>query len=174
MIQHKDRGIRFSETNSDPVCYVDASNKDDPIDGKCSYGYAIMWGGPLVVKSGKLNHVGINSTYNEYMALHHCNKQMVWVRQLLEEIGLGGALSSPTIVYADNRQANTIAMEDIVTAGNMYFRTTYHYNKEMVRDGYVKVEYIHTASNLADACTKALGSVKIGEFEPKLHGYADL
>ena len=56
----------------------------------------------------------------------------------------------------------------------MYFRTTYHYNKEMVRDGYVKVEYIHTASNLADACTKALGSVKIGEFEPKLHGYADL
>ena len=92
---------------------------------------------------------------------------MVWVRQLLEEIGLGGALSSPTIVYADNRQANN-------TAGNMYFRTTYHYNKEMVRDGYVKVEYIHTASNLADACTKALGSVKIGEFEPKLHGYADL
>ena len=39
---------------------------------------------------------------------------------------------------------------------------------------HVYSDYHFSASNLADACTKALGSVKIGEFEPKLHGYADL
>ena len=174
MIEHKDRGICFSETTLAPTCFVDASNKDDPVDGKCPYGFTIIWGGPLITKAGKLNHVGINSTYNEYMALHHCNKHVFWLRQLLEEVGLAGAIPEPTIVRADNKQANTICSEDLVTAGNMYFRVTYHYNKEAVNDGYVKVVYVHTSKNVADACTKALAAVKISLFEPILHGYQQL
>ena len=63
-----------------------STGKDDPVDGKCAYGYLVHWGGPIVVKSGKLNHVGINSTYNEYMALHHAIKQVVWLRQLMAGI----------------------------------------------------------------------------------------
>ena len=78
---------------------------------------------------------------------------------------------APTPVLADNKQANTICAEDLVTQGNMYFRTTYHYNKEMVRDGFVTVQYVHTSKNIADACTKSLAAVKIGEFEPILNGY---
>ena len=50
-------------------------------------------------------HVGINSIYNEYMALHHAIKQIVWVSQLLDEIGLGAYISKSTGVYADNKQA---------------------------------------------------------------------
>ena len=119
---NRDDSIRFSQTDAMPVAFVDASNKDDPYDGKTQYGYTIDWGGPIAVKSGKLSHVGINSTYNEYMALHHAIKQIVWVRQLLDEIGLGERIRTPTIVYADNKQANTLCSEDLVTAGNMYFR----------------------------------------------------
>ena len=97
------------------MAFVDASNKDDPIDGKTQYGYVIHWGGPLIVKSSKLMHVGINSTYNEYMALHHAIKQIVWLRQLMEEIGLGAYLSQPTTVYADNKQANNLCKEDFAS-----------------------------------------------------------
>ena len=57
------------------------------------------------------------------MALHFCIKQIVWLRQLMEEIGLGAYVSQPTVVYADNRQANNLCREEVVTAGNMYFRT---------------------------------------------------
>ena len=125
--QQRTVGIKFTETDTEPIAFVDASNKDDPYDGKTQYGYVLDWGGPIIVKSGKLNHVGINSTYNEYMALHHAIKQIVWVRQLLDEIGLGERITTPTTVYADNKQANTLCSEDLVTAGNMYFRTGYHY-----------------------------------------------
>ena len=59
MLQHKDEGIVFSEVDHEPCAFVEASNRDDPADGKCQYGYSIHWGGPLIVKSGKLNHVGI-------------------------------------------------------------------------------------------------------------------
>ena len=58
-----------------------------------------------------------------------------------------------------------------MTAGNMCFRTGYHYNKEAVRDGYVDIKYINTAYNISDACTKALGKNKITMFEPVLHGH---
>ena len=172
--QHRGRGVKFSETDDEPCAFVDASNKDDPYDGKTQYGYTIHWGGPLITKSSKLNHVGINSTYNEYMALHHCIKQVVWLRQLMTEMGLANYISMPTTVYADNKQANNLCKEDLVTAGNMYFRTGYHYNKEAVKDKYVSVEYIHTSLNCSDATTKGLGSNKIKLFEPILHGHAPL
>ena len=171
LLQNKARGIKFSETDEEPMAFVDASNKDDPEDGRTQYGYSIHWGGPLVTKSSKLMHVGINSTYNEYMALHHAIKQIVWVRQLLDEIGLGAYISEPTRVYADNKQANNLCNEDVVTAGNMYFRTGYHYCKEAVQDEYVTVNYVNTSDNISDACTKALGPIKVEAFEPKLHGY---
>ena len=168
---NKDRGIRFSEVEDEPYVFVDASNRDDPVDGKTQYGYAIMWGGPLIVKSSKLNHVGINSTYNEYMALHHAIKQMVWLRQLMTELGLAAYVSKPTRVYADNKQANKLCSEDLVTSGNMYFRTGYHYNKEAVEHKFVRVLYCPTAINLIDCGTKALGPIKTEEVEPQLHGF---
>jgi len=121
---------------------VHASNKDDPADGKCQNGYIISLGGPLITKSGKLNHVGINSTYNEYMALTHCIKQIVWLRQLFEEIGLADYINQSTVVYADNKQANNLCNEDLVTNDNMYFRTHYHYNKEAVEDKYVRIHAV--------------------------------
>ena len=105
------------------------------------------------------------------MALHHCVKQLVWLRQLMQEIGLGSYVRSPTKVFADNKQANKLCAEDLVTAGNMYFRTGYHYNKEAVRDGFVDVRYINTAYNISDACTKALAKNKISLFEAALHGH---
>ena len=101
LVQNRERGIVFSESEGEPIAYVDASNKDDPADGRTQYGYSIHWGGPLIVKSGKLSHVGINSTYNEYMALHHCVKQVVWLRQLLDEIGLANYPLARTCLCQD-------------------------------------------------------------------------
>ena len=91
----------------------------------------------------------------------------------MDEIGLHAYVNTPTPVYGDNKQANNLCGEDLVTAGNMYFRTGYHYNKECRRDGYVDVEYIHTSLNVSDALTKSLATVKVRQFEAMLHGFAD-
>ena len=88
----------------------------------------------------------------------------------MDEAGVGSLYSKPTTIYADNKQANNLCSEDLVTAGNMYFRTGYHYNKEAVRDGYCEVSYVHTSWNLADTMTKGLGSNKISFFSPYING----
>ena len=130
-------------------------------------------GGPIITKSGKLTHVGVNSTYNEYMALHYAIKHIVWLCQFMCEMGLGSVVGKPTVVYADNKQANNLCHEDLVTSGNMYFRTSYHYmyNKEEVEDGTVAVRYTHTSTNYSDATAKGLGHIKVKQFLPVLHGY---
>ena len=68
VLQHKDVGLQFHEANMVPCAYVDAPNKYDPHDGKTQCRYTINWGGSIITKSGKLTHVAVNSTYNEYMA----------------------------------------------------------------------------------------------------------
>ena len=182
--QHKHKGVRFRETDEEPCAFVDASKRDDPHDCRTQYGYVNHWGGPLMTKSGKLNHVRIDSTYNEYaeyngMALHHCNKQfaqLVWAIQCMQEIGLSAYVSEPTKVLADNAQANKLCAEDLVTAGNMYFCTGYHYNNECVENRYVilTVEYVHTSNNIGDSLTNALGANKIRAFGPHLTGHRSL
>ena len=102
------------------------------------------------------------------MALHHAIKHIVWLRQLMAECGV--CPDVPTLVWADNKQANTLTSEDLVTQGNMYFRSSYHYCKEAVRDGYVTVKYIDTAFNISDSLTKALASNKSRAFRYQLHG----
>ena len=73
-------------------------------------------------------------------------------------------------IYADNKQANNLCHEDLVTSGNMYFRTSYHYNKGEVEDVTVAIRYTHTSTNYSDATTKGLGPIKIRQFKPVLHG----
>ena len=72
---------------------------------------------------------------------------------------------------SDKKQVNNLCHEDLVTSGNMYFRTSYHYNKEDVEDGTVAIRYTHTSTNYSDATTKGLGPIKVRQFLPVLHGY---
>ena len=57
--QNRNRGLKFSsEGNVCPVAFSDASNKSDPHDGKCQFGFCIMLSGaPIIAISKKLNRV---------------------------------------------------------------------------------------------------------------------
>ena len=76
LTQHSERGIKYSSAgNAAPVTFADASNKPDPNDSKCQYGYTHLWmGGPIIAVSKKLNHVGLSAAHNEYQATHWANR----------------------------------------------------------------------------------------------------
>lgn len=176
MYQNRHRGIMFSSVgNNTPVAYVDASNKPDPTDSKCQYGYAIMLaGGPIVTHSKKLSHVGLSAAHNEYMALQWCNRHVVWLRHLLVEMGYSDMVSDPTVVRGDNTAANQLCYEDIVTSGNQFIITPYHYNKEVVTLRLVEVKYVKSEDNLADLTTKAVDRTTSGRLTDRLAGYEPL
>ena len=160
-----------------PVGFSDASNDPDPADGLCQAGYCIiMCGGPVVFSSKKLKHKAPNgsTSHVEYMALCHCNQSVVWLRQLLSELGFQDLVDKPTVVYGDNAQANTLCQEDIVTSGNMYIYLPYHWNKEAVELGFVQIQDIRTALNVADLFTKPLPVQKIRILASQMLGYVPI
>ncbi|CAI7841282.1 unnamed protein product [Closterium sp. NIES-53] len=71
------------------TCYTDASFNSVKADGTSIGGYVCLFGGGAVSwRSKKQNEVGLSSCETEYMALHHGVKEVVWLRRLLEEIGV--------------------------------------------------------------------------------------
>ena len=174
MYQNRNRGIKFQGNgNGTPVAFADASNKPDPTDSKCQYGSIHMFqGGPIIFASKKLTHVGLSALHNEYMGLSWCNRQTAWLRELLVEMGMADIVSQPTITYCDNTAAIMLAEEDVVSTGNQFITTPYHYNKEMEETKQVKTIYVRTADNIADLFTKAVSRPVIQALLSKALGYA--
>lgn len=171
----KHRGLVYSSSgNSVPIAFSDASNKSDPHDGHCQFGYCVqLSGAPIMATSKKLNHVSPSgsASHCEYMALCECNKAVVWLRQLLEELEMHDMIAVPTRVYGDNKQANSLCKEDFVSTGNQYIYLSYHFNKEVVELGFVDVRFVRTKSNFADVFTKPVSKGVSDQLFMKLLGY---
>ena len=117
----------------------------------------------------KLCHVGLSAAHNEYMAMHWANRHVSWMRDLFREMGI--SLDKPTRLMADNKAANLLAQEEILTTGNQFIRTPYHYNKECERDGVTTVEFIKSQENLADIFTKTVPRQTLEKLLPTIAGY---
>ncbi|CAI7878539.1 unnamed protein product [Closterium sp. NIES-54] len=83
------------------TCYTDASFNSVKADGTSIGGYLCLFGGGAVSwRNKKQNEVGLSSCETEYMALHHGVKEVVWLRRLLEEIGVFYNTFEPAAVSA--------------------------------------------------------------------------
>ena len=158
MYHKRKTGIRFRQDGCPYLqCYYDSSHKADPTDGKAQYGWVItLMNGPIEWNSKKHNHVGISSSHNEYMALSHATKAVMWMRQLLMEMGLQEYIPAPTPMLGDNDQATLLSQQDMVTNGNKFYLLDYHYGKEQVKEGHTSTRRVDTKSNYSDMFTKAV------------------
>ena len=170
--QNKDKGICFKSGENDiPIAFSDASNVEDPIDGLVQAGHCVMLGGgPVIYSSQKLKHVAPTgaTSHVEYMAINGCNRDVIWIRQLLHELRMYDMIEEPTILYGDNECANKLCKEDIITPGNKYIYLSYHFNKEVVENGNVDVRSKRTIFQLADVFTKPINSTTVKNLVGKL------
>jgi len=170
---NKKDGLQFrSNGNKDPICYYDASNKADPIDGKAQYGYVfMMYNGPILWASKKHNHVGMSSTQNEYMALSQASREAEWLRQLLIEIGFWKkGETKPIIMLGDNHNATLYSREDMITSGNKFILQDYHFAKECIERGTTCTRNVSTKINISDLFTKSVPKQIIERLRPLLKG----
>jgi len=173
MRSQKARGILYtSEGNRQPIIFSDAAFNPDPADGLSQFGYCLQYmGASIATCSKKLAHVGLSSFHNEYMGLRHAAAEVVWMRQLMQEIGMGFRVKEPTIVYGDNEAANKLTKEDFISTGNKYIYQPYHWIKELERIHEIDVRYKRTDLNLADVFTKPVSRQTVANPVPKLTGY---
>ena len=112
--------------------------------------------------SKKLTHTSLATQTAEYMAMAFAHQAMVWMRQLFQETDLIHLIENSTLMFGDNKPANMLAIEDVVTSGNQYVYLPYHYNKEVQELGLSIVHCVRTKDNISHLLTKA---VKVAEFK---------
>lgn len=105
------------------------------------------------------------------MALCHATRHIAWLKDLLTELDLEEMVPGPVELLGDNRAANLLSEEDIVTCGNQFIQLPYHYTKQEVKAGHIIVLSVSSTDNLADLLTKATSGQVCAKLIPALTGY---
>ncbi|CAI7803616.1 unnamed protein product [Closterium sp. NIES-53] len=123
-------------------------------DGTSIGGYVCLFGGGAVSgRSKKQNEVGLSSCETEYMALHHGAKEVVWLRRLLEEIGV--CQKEPTVIFCDNESAVKLAKNACLHGLTKHIRPKWHWVRRLL-DKEVWLEIVNTHQQAANILTKRL------------------
>jgi hypothetical protein len=130
-------------------------------------GYCFSLGsGAVSWSSRKQRTVANSSCYAEYIALNGTTCEAIFLRQLLE--GLHFLPSHPTPILCDNEAARILATDHVWHARTKHMRVKYHYIRQQVNDGEVRLERVRSADNTADIFTKSLGRMDFQRLRYKL------
>lgn len=153
---------RHNETNKRNILlgYSDADWASDVDTRKSQSGYVFyLNGGPISWASNKQSTVALSSVESEYIALSSATQELVYLRQLLEDIGY--PQSSPTVIYEDNQGAIQLAdNHGTYSKRTKHIDVRHHYLRDIIKNGWLLVRHIPTESQNADVLTKALVASK--------------
>ncbi|KAH8356655.1 hypothetical protein KR084_002352 [Drosophila pseudotakahashii] len=171
-IKHVMRYLAGTVTNKLSYCagdlplvgYVDADWAGDASHRRSYTGFVfLMAGGPISWKSEKQDSVALSSTEAEYMALSSAVKEALHLRRLIIEIGCGRE-DTPTIIYGDNLSAQNLAKNPVYHARSKHIDIRYHFVREVIQQGDVKLKYVSTNDVIDDLLTKNLSKLKHEKF----------
>ena len=157
----KDKSICF-DTNWDKVdknwelgSYSDSTYASDP-DRKISVtGYLILLEGMLLAwKSRGQKSVTLSSTEAEYVAASETCQEMMAILQIIDFMDI--KIKYPMTVKVDNVGAIYLANNQTVNGRTRHVNIRYHFVRQLIEDGTVKVEFVRSKENKADAWTKNL------------------
>ncbi|KAL4337997.1 hypothetical protein AHAS_Ahas12G0166100 [Arachis hypogaea] len=138
--------------------YVDSDFAGDLDKRKFTTGYVFTLARGAVNWLSKLQIVvALSTTEAEYMAATQACKEAIWIQRLIEELGHKQQKIS---VYCDSQSALHIARNPAFHSRTKHIGVQYHFIREVVEEGSVDMQKIHTKDNLADAMTKPINTEK--------------
>ena len=151
------------------VGYSDSDWGGDVETRKSTSGYVFTLGGAAISwTSKKQSTVALSSTEAEYMALCAAIQEAVYLRLLLSDLGY--TQNEPTLIYQDNQGSIAMAKNAIISRRTKHVDIKYHYVREMIEAGQIRLEYIPTDKMVADCLTKPVGKEVIKRTQSKLFG----
>nr|GEU78036.1 retrovirus-related Pol polyprotein from transposon TNT 1-94 [Tanacetum cinerariifolium] len=108
--------------------------------------------------SKRQKSAAISSTKAEYIALSGCCAQILWTRLQLLDYGIG---FNKIPMYCDNKSAIALCCNNVQHSRSKHIDIRYHFIKEQVENGVIKLYFFNTEYQLADLFTKALGRDRI-------------
>ncbi|GJV38694.1 retrovirus-related pol polyprotein from transposon TNT 1-94 [Tanacetum coccineum] len=108
--------------------------------------------------SKRQKSVVISSTEAEYISMSSCCAQILWMRSQLIDYGLG---FNKIPMYCDNKSVIALRCNKVQHSRSKHIDIRFHFIKEHVENGVIKLYFVNTGYQLADIFTKALGRERI-------------
>nr|GFA64807.1 retrotransposon protein, putative, Ty1-copia subclass [Tanacetum cinerariifolium] len=144
-------------TKLDVTSFCDASWQCDKDDTKSQTGYVFVVNrGAVDWKSKKRTTIAMHSAQAEYVAASEAATEAVWIRKFVGDLGVMPSINEPINMYCDSSAAIIFANEPRIMKGARHFLRRYHYVRDQVETGEIKLIKVHTDDNLADPFTKVL------------------
>ena len=115
-------------------------------------------------KSKSQRSVTLSSSEAEYVALSEAAKEIKFVYQLLQSIGI--EIELPIIVRVDNVRAIFVSENTSTSGRTKHVDIRYRYVNEMVLNGFLKIQFVKTEENVADIFTKNVSSETYRKLTP--------
>ena len=111
--------------------------------------------------------VSRSSTEAEYKSMANATAEMIWVEQLLGELGV--KLKSRPRLWCDNLGATYLSANPVFHARAKHIEIHFHFVRERIARRQLEVRFIPTKDQVADGFTKALPQRKFEEFKNNLN-----
>nr|CAN74507.1 hypothetical protein VITISV_015891 [Vitis vinifera] len=152
------------------VGYTDADLAGSPSDKHSTSGYCVFIGGNLISwKSKKQNVVVRSSVDAEYRAMTLAICELIWLRQLLQELRFGK--DEQIKLVCDNQAALHIASNLVFHERTKHIEVDCHFIREKIASWYVATSFVNSNDQLADIFTKSLRGPRIKYICNKLGAY---
>ncbi|KAJ9688831.1 hypothetical protein PVL29_014468 [Vitis rotundifolia] len=147
--------------------FTDADWAGSVIDRRSTSGYCTFVGGNLVTWwSKKQSVVARSSAEAEFRAVAHGICEVLWIKQLLEELKVANPL--PMKVFYDNKVVIAIAHNLVLHDRTKHVEVDKHFIKEKLENGLIVMPYIPMLEQIADILTKGLPNKQFDDFVSKL------
>ncbi|KAL3629467.1 hypothetical protein CASFOL_026689 [Castilleja foliolosa] len=137
------------------VGFSDSDWAGDIDDRRSVSGYCVFLGRNLVSWSSKKQQcVSRSSTEAEYRSLAQVTSEISWIKYLLDELKV--VQTKVPQIWIDNQSAIYLSSNPVLHARTKHIELNYHFVREKVAAGLVRVDYVPSADQSADILTKPL------------------
>ena len=147
--------------------YVDSDWAGSVIDRKSNSGCCFSMGSCVISRfSWKQSYVALSIDKAEYVAACSASCEVVWMWKLLSDIF--DLQLDATCIHCDNQSCVKFSENPVFHDKSKHIEIKYHYIRDMVQRGAVKLLYVATEEQIADVLTKPLARLKFEYFRERL------